>query len=918
MTNAATVYRMAELTVSRLIGEAGARHPQNIAIASPGRKPLTYAQLQDQMQLLGSQMKAAGITRGHRVATLLPAGPEAAVLSLAVMAHASLAPLNPGANRGELARYLTALRANAVVVHEDVQGPALEVVHELGLSLLRVRRCVEAPAGVHQLVLDRSGSADGGSMAARLDIALVLHTSGTTSDPKIVPLTHHNICVSANNIASSLQLEPRDRCLNVMPLFHVHGLIGGLLSSIAASASVVSPPGFLATEFFDWMDEFNPSWYTAVPTMHQAILTRSERHADVIARRPLRFIRSCSSALPPRVAADLASTFGAPVLEAYGMTESAHQLAVTPLSDARLRPGSVGKASGPELAIMDDDGRLLGPESVGEIVARGETIMAGYENNPVANASAFTNGWLRTGDQGCLTTDGFLFITGRIKELINRAGEKIAPRELDEALLEHPAVAQAIAFALPHPTLGEEPAAAVVLRPNQELQAAELRAHVASRLAAFKVPRVIRIVAEIPNGPTGKPQRTQLPQLLGLVGNPRAAAATTAEGLPQTAAERRMAEIWAKVLRIPRIDVERGHSFFDLGGDSVLAAQLVARIPAGFRVDVSLLDIFEYPTLEAFSRHVEGCRPTDDVARARPTSRCLVPIQTDGDRPPVFAVHGVFGDVACFADLARELGPSQPFYGLQAQGLDGLQPPLTRVVDMARCYIAELRSVQPSGPYRLVGYSSGGSVAFEMARQLEASGEQVVVLAVIDHALHTASYDQPEWSAEYASRVLGNVWRNVPFWAQRTHQLGIRKAAATAAANLKLVTRALRPADRADHKAAWQAFRERTSIAFSEYLSQVADSRLRLIETQHRAVRQYLPQPYSGSVTVLRATRQPLLCSHAPDLGWGNFVSGLVIVKEIPGNHQTILDQPYVVALADELRATLEEAEHSAGYMVAA
>jgi acyl-CoA synthetase (AMP-forming)/AMP-acid ligase II len=301
-----------------------------------------------------------------------------------------------------------------------------------------------------------------------------------------------------------------------MPLFHIHGLIAAVLSSLSGGASVSCTPGFNALKFFGWFDEVKPSWYTAVPTMHQAILSRAERNKDEIARGRLRLVRSSSASLPPQVMAALEATFGAPVIEAYGMTEAAHQMASNPLPPRRRFAGSVGVAAGPEIGIMDDGGALLPSGDLGEIVIRGPNVTDGYEANPEANAKAFTHGWFRTGDQGYLDPDGYLRLTGRLKELINRGGEKISPLEVDTVLMDHPAVAQVATFAVKHDKLGEEVAAAVVLREGLSVDERSLRDFVAQHLADFKVPRKILFMAEIPKGPTGKLQRIGLAKQLGL------------------------------------------------------------------------------------------------------------------------------------------------------------------------------------------------------------------------------------------------------------------------------------------------------------------------------------------------------------------------------------------------------------------
>jgi acyl-CoA synthetase (AMP-forming)/AMP-acid ligase II len=289
-----------------------------------------------------------------------------------------------------------------------------------------------------------------------------------------------------------------------------------VLSSLAAGGSIYCTPGFNALRFFQWLSDARSSWYTAVPTMHQAILPRAARNAEALAAARLRFIRSSSASLPAQVMGELEATFGCPVIESYGMTEAAHQMASNRLPPGLRKPGSVGAGAGPEVAVMAPDGRLLKAGETGEIVIRGPNVTAGYEKNPDANATAFAHGWFHTGDQGVLDEDGYLRVTGRLKEIINRGGEKISPLEVDDVLMDHPAVAQVVTFAMPHDKLGEEVAAAVVLREGMNANENDIRTYAATRLADFKVPRKVLILEEIPKGATGKLQRIGLAAKLGL------------------------------------------------------------------------------------------------------------------------------------------------------------------------------------------------------------------------------------------------------------------------------------------------------------------------------------------------------------------------------------------------------------------
>ena len=484
------------------------------ALLAPGRPALDHAGLVRQVEDGMRALRRLGVGRGDRVAMVLSNGPETAAAFLAVACAASAAPLNPAYRAEELDFYLGDLEARAVLTDGD--GPVLEVARARGIPVFEIAK--GEAAGAFALAGDDGGGEVGAAPDAG-DVALVLHTSGTTSRPKQVPLTHANLCASARAVAGALALTPSDRALHLMPLFHIHGLVAGLLAPLATGGSLFVPPGFQPLRFFAWLEEAQATWYTAVPTMHQAILARADRNREVIARARVRLVRSSSASLAPSVMQALEETFAAPVIEAYGMTEAAHQMTSNPLPPGARKAGSVGLPAGPEVAILGEDGAPLPAGEEGEVCVRGPSIMHGYVGDPAATAAAFVRGWFKTGDLGALDADGYLRLTGRLKEMINRGGEKIAPREVDEVLLSHPSVAQAVTFALPHDKLGEEVAAAVVLREGTAgASEGELRDLVRARLADFKVPRRIVFVDAIPTGPTGKLQRIGLAQRLGLVG----------------------------------------------------------------------------------------------------------------------------------------------------------------------------------------------------------------------------------------------------------------------------------------------------------------------------------------------------------------------------------------------------------------
>ena len=506
-------------TLSGLLGRHSADAP---AIGAPDRPWLSYGALRDLTDGTLTSLHDAGVGRGDRVAIVLPNGPEMAAAFITIAQGAVTAPLNPAYREDEYDFYLSDLKAKALVVADDYDGPALPAAARHGLVILRLSFDPQSAAGMFTLTAE--GSTSGAADAARSgpdDIALILHTSGTTSRPKIVPLTQTNVSASARNIGAALALTKDDRCLNVMPLFHIHGLVAAVSSSLVAGASIWCAPGFDALRFFGWLEAADPTWFTAVPTMHQAILSRAKRNAEIIENSRLRLVRSSSASLPPQVMEAVVETFGVPLVESYGMTEASHQMASNPLPPRAQKPGAVGVPAGPEVRIAHEaDPLLLDDDATGEVVISGPNVTPGYEGNPEANAKSFFEAdgkrWFRTGDQGAFDGDGYLHLTGRLKEIINRGGEKVSPLEVDAILMDHPAVHQAVTFALPHPKLGEEVAAAIVLHDGENADAQAIRSFAQERLADFKVPRKVVIVEEIPKGATGKLQRIGLAEKLGL------------------------------------------------------------------------------------------------------------------------------------------------------------------------------------------------------------------------------------------------------------------------------------------------------------------------------------------------------------------------------------------------------------------
>ena len=460
---------------------------------------ITYESLRQQVMSMAESLAGAGIRPGDRVASVLPNGLPTIVSFLAASIAGTAAPLNPAYRYEEFCFYLDDTNARLLLCPPEGAEEARRAAQERGIPVFNV----EMDNGG---IVRMAGAPKAASIAepSPESIALVLHTSGSTGRPKRVPLKHQNLAVSCANVVNTYGLCPDDVSLCAMPLFHVHGLVASTLATFLSGGTLVVPGKFNPLSFLRTVRDHRVSWYSAVPTIHQLVVARMGGKKSEGTER-LRFVRSCSAALAPQLMEKMESLLGIPVLEAYGMTEASHQMCSNPLPPQARKAGSVGQGTGVRVSIMDGKGNHLAIGQPGEVVIQGPNVIEGYENNPEANASSFTNGWFRTGDQGFLDEAGYLTLTGRIKELINRGGEKIAPREIDEVLLSHPAVAEAVAFGMPHATWGEEVAAAVVLREAQP--ESTLLAYCREHLADFKCPKKVYIVETIPRTATGKIQR---------------------------------------------------------------------------------------------------------------------------------------------------------------------------------------------------------------------------------------------------------------------------------------------------------------------------------------------------------------------------------------------------------------------------
>ena len=498
-----------EKTIRNMIDQ---QNDDLIFLTSEKNEKLSYGEFKIFNEKISRQLAATNVKNSDRAAIVLPNGPLMASSFLSISSYMSAAPLNPSYKQEEFEFYLDDLKPKFLLVEPNSKSLAVIAAKNLNIPVFEMKISDNQPLGTFELFDKETDYKNPNDY----DEALVLHTSGTTSRPKIVPLSNLNIFTSAVNISKSLKLTADDHCLNIMPLFHIHGLIAVLSASAKVGASICASNGFNALKFLDLAETQNITWYSGVPTMHQAILLRAQKNSNKAKKLNLRFIRSSSASLPPTIFEQLNDIFQTPVIEAYGMTEATHQMASNPLPPAIQKPGLVGMPAGPEICIMNDKNEKLSQGEIGEICIKGDNVTNGYENNPEANKQSFVNDWFRTGDEGFFDEDGYLKISGRLKEIINKGGEKISPLEVDNILMDFSPIDQALCFGYKDKMLGEDIAVAIKLKENKSCTEDDIKSYANEKLAKFKIPKKIFIVEDIPKGATGKLQRIGLAKKFGL------------------------------------------------------------------------------------------------------------------------------------------------------------------------------------------------------------------------------------------------------------------------------------------------------------------------------------------------------------------------------------------------------------------
>jgi oxalate---CoA ligase len=854
------------------------------ALFSGDRAEATGEQLLDMVREVSVTLNRMGIRRGTRVAYALPDSAETAVLALACMSVCTAVPVNPRMPVNEFTSALQRLHVDTVIVPADIESNGRRAAQDLKLRTLDVTQDPSDRAGAIRFIGQPSPDAlvtqFEPEWTTAHDVAMVVQTSGTTGQSKIVPLTHQNILSMMLANCQVLALTPQDRCLGLMPLYHIHGL-GALLCALLSRGSVFVSQGFKAADFFLQLRQFGPTWYTAVPTVHQSVLAHADEHKDLVAdvarRRQLRFIRSGSAPMPRGVAQQLVKTFNTRYIEACGATECSAYICSNRYGEERI--GSVGKPMpGNIVHVIDEQGLPVGPDVEGELVVQGPGVFGGYEGNPQLNANAFIEGFFRTGDLARTDDDGYVYLTGRLKEQINRAGLKVSPREVDDAIATHPGVLKVATFALPDPVVGEEVACAIVKRAGQErLSALDLQRFVADQLADYKVPRRVVFVDDIPTNAVGKICRVTLAEQLGLIAQPPTTTPTAGQAgpwnEPVSATQIAIATIWSRVLgrTIDNIDID----FYAAGGDSLQAMDLSLELEHRFSRLVPVAAISSNATIRTLARAIEddGWRPTPGAPVVFQKSATKV--------PTLFCLPGVGGNVFCYAGVATRLADTRvPIVGLPLPGTDGLEAPLPSVDAIADRYLSHVRLFQPHGPYVIAGYSFGGRVGFEVCRRLIKAGESVRALVLID----TPGPDWPPPLPEFARwrlRLLRLIREPASQTIGRLMRLGRRKRRTPEAILKSLELQTASPE------------RQRIQVA--------------LVNAVEQASADWTPERIDVPIVVLRAARP--VWEHCdtrdPTMGWTPFSTRPVRVMPIQGSHGTVFNEQHVDSLAQAIGSQL-------------
>lgn len=863
-------------TFDRVLGHWATQSPDAPALAAPRQRDLSYRELYDIVSESRGFLARNGLGRNDRIALVHSGGAEMAAAALSIGSSATIVPFNPAMSAGEFYLHFYDKKISAVALERDLETSATEAAERLNLPILDILTDDPLSAGRIRLAGETGRAPVPPEPPDGEDQFVVFMTSGTTSYGKTVPLSHRSMLPRIRNMARMMGLRASDRVLNIMPLFHTGGFSAGMVTTLYSGGVFSAVKDNDVDALFRSLAAFQPTVIAGGYTVFHSIERKASAYPHEInaAKGRLRMLRTGTGHLDQKIARRLERIFETPVLEAYGSAETSF-MACTGLPPEPRKEGSVGRPDRERVFIIDKNGDPLPPFDKGEIAVTKETAFDGYENNPDANRAAFSDKWYHTGDEGYFDEEGFLFITGRIKEMINRGGIKIIPTEVDQAMLRHVAVREAVAFPMPHPTLGEDLALAVVPEDQQTITEQALKTYLKAHLTPNKIPSRILIVQRIPKSATGKAQRRKLAEsfnLLAPAGDTREGPATPAALPGNTALIRR---IWQQTLGLNEIGLD--DNFFALGGDSLQAVDLFMRLEKELGCRLPRDVLFQAGSV----------REMAELIGAGGRASCVVPIQPKGSRPPLFFVHPIGGEVLGYRKLARYLHPDQPFYGIQQYRQEDGKSRFSSLEEMAEYYLQEIQRTQPEGPYYLGGHSFGGLVAYRIACKLASQGEQTAFLALLDTYLPTPPrYVSPaRWLAGHYEK-----WKALPKAEKRDYLLargrniargGLRKL------RLKLLSRRGGEArgPREDAKAP-----------------------LRNQDINALNVGGFRAETYQGDAVLFR-TELPVSFNPAVHDGWRDLICGKFEICDLPGGHVEMMDEPVVQTLGSLLSKRLDDAQ---------
>lgn len=830
--------------------------PEAPAIVFTGHTTITYSQLYETIIKTGAFLTNKGVTVRDRVSVVLPDIVDMTLVNYSVTNIAILTPLNPIFSKEMFKHYMQLLRVNWLLVPTAAEHPAKQAAEELGVGIIEIS-LQEISQGSMPLAEFPTGK--------NHDIAVIIRTSGTTANPKLIPFSHINIFEAAKSRALAERTQDDDRCLTINPK--------SILPLVLVGACSIYWSNFNPSMFKEILESELPTTFNTVPAVLQTLADYFDKNNYVFRDSSLRLIRSIGAPLPADLLRRLNHIFGVPVVNSYGLTETGF-VTCDYMAPKGYKEGSVGVPIGCEVGILDEDGALLPSGTPGEIAVRGPNVMAGYLDNPQANEEAFINGWFITGDMGYLDEDNYLFVTGRIKELINRGGEKVSPYEVEDALLRHPSVVNAAVFPVPSDRFGEDVAAMVVLKSGTELSLVQLRNFLQGKMSHFKMPTKLYSVKEIPVGPAGKIQRKRLyEQLEQLTGENNTKSPVLEEtAAPATETEIKLAVLWKDLLETDEISIT--DSFFDLGGDSLLVAVLFSEIERIWGIKIPLSIIFEQGSIKQLAAYIDN---TDLRAVDCSDHPFLVPIQVGGSKTPLFCIHAKDGEVLSYWYLSTHLGKDQPVYGLRfnPQALADCHPLTINI--LAQRYIRDIRSIQPAGPYNLIGHSSGGLIALEIAHLLVLDGEEIGLLAMLDS--HTGHQ------------------RDTFFDALKRNQKEFSQAGYAAMAALVL-KKAIAKLNKYKQLVQYFAYRS-APVRFKQALSRSIDPEVLIL----CSLITFIPRFYKGEI-IYYLPQEHYHASKASTQKWSQLVERLEVIAT-PGDHHNMILEPNAGKLAQELKKRL-------------